>query len=164
MFVTLPVAFARMPHGQLFGSLMFLLLSFAGLTATIVILEALVAYLIEVAHLSRKLAASAAGVAIWLAGVPTVLSFGAWRTTHPLSWIGIASDKTPFAIIDYLASNILLPVGGLMVALLAGWALSREVVCRELGLGDGPAFRIWYAAVRYLVPLAIGIVLVAIQR
>jgi NSS family neurotransmitter:Na+ symporter len=163
VFVTLPVAFGQMPHGQLFGSLMFLLLAFAGLTATIVILEALVAYLEEATRFSRKAVTYAAGAAIWIAGIPTVLSFGPWKSVFPLSWFGIASDKTAFALVDYLASNILLPLGGLMVAVIAGWVLSREAVRRELGIGDGVAFKVWYVAVRYVVPAAIIVIFIASQ-
>jgi NSS family neurotransmitter:Na+ symporter len=163
VFVTLPVAFGQMPHGQLFGTLMFLLLSFAGLTATTVILEALVAYLEEATRFSRRTVTYTAGAAIWLAGIPSALSFGPWRHFYPLAWLGIASQRTAFSLVDYLTSNILLPVGGLMVAALAGWVLSREAVCRELGIGDGPLFRIWYAAVRYVVPIAVLIVFIVIQ-
>jgi neurotransmitter:Na+ symporter, NSS family len=146
VFVTLPVAFAQMPHGHLFGTLMFLLLSFAGLTATIVILEALIAYLV-----------------IWIAGIPTALSFGPWRHVYPLARLGMTSNRTPFSLVDFLTSNILLPVGGLMIVALAGWVLPRATVCRELGIGNGVAFRIWYAAIRYLVPVAVLVVFIAIQ-
>ncbi|HWS70205.1 MAG TPA: sodium-dependent transporter [Steroidobacteraceae bacterium] len=163
VFVTLPVAFGQMPYGGVFGTIMFLVLSFAGLTATIVLLEAIVAFLEEYTSLSRAIATYSAGFAIWVAGFVTVLSFSTWKNVHPLQSLGFASSRTPFELIDYLASNIMLPLGGLMVALMAGWALSREVVLRESGIGSGTWFKLWYGTIRYIVPLALGVVFLAIQ-
>lgn len=158
IFVTLPVAFGQMPYGEIFGTLLFLLLSFAALTATIVIQEPIVAALEEYTRRPRPLLAYATGFIIWLLGFVTVLSFNHWSDVHPLQWLGIESTRTPFELIDYLTSNLLMPLGGLMVALIAGWALSRSAVRDELGLGDGTAFKLWYAATRYLVPIAILVI------
>lgn len=158
IFVTLPVAFGQMPHGQIFGTLLFLLLSFAALTATIVIQEPIVAALEEYTSWSRPALAYGTGLVIWLMGFVTVLSFNRWSEVHPLQWLGIESTRTPFELLDYLTSNLMMPLGGLMVALIAGWALSREAVRDELGLGNGVAFKLWYAATRYLVPVAILVI------
>jgi neurotransmitter:Na+ symporter, NSS family len=163
VFVTLPVAFGQMPYGAVFGTIMFLVLSFAGLTATIVLLESIVAFLEEFTPLSRAMATYSAGLAIWLAGFVTVFSFNLWKNVYPLSLLGFSSHRTAFELIDYVASNIMLPVGGLMVALIAGWALSRSAVSRELGIGTGLGFRLWYGTIRYLVPVALGVVFLAIQ-
>lgn len=162
IFVTLPVAFGQMPYGQIFGTLLFLLLSFAALTATIVIQETVVAVLEEYTKLSRRTLAYGSGLVIWLTGFITVLSFNYWSDVHPLEWFGIASTRTPFELLDYLTSNLMMPLGGLMVALIAGWALPRAAVRTELGLGDGLAFRLWYGATRYLVPVAILIIFYSI--
>ncbi|MDB5367807.1 MAG: sodium-dependent transporter [Rhodospirillales bacterium] len=162
IFVTLPVAFGQMPYGQSFGTALFLLLSFAALTATIVILETVVAVLEERTRWTRPALAFAAGLAIWLAGLVTVLSFNRWKDVHPLSWFGVASTKTPFELLDYLTSNLLMPLGGLMVALIAGWSLSRTATRDELQLGDGVAFALWRGAVRWLVPVAIVIIFLSV--
>ncbi len=87
-----------------------------------------------------------------------MLSFNHWSDVHPLQWLGIESTRTPFEVLDYLTSNLMMPLGGLMVALIAGWALSRSAVRDELGLGDGTGFKLWYAATRYLVPVAILVI------
>jgi NSS family neurotransmitter:Na+ symporter len=158
IFVTLPVAFGQMPYGQIFGTLLFLLLSFAALTATIVIQEPIVALLEEKTRWSRPALAYGTGFLIWLLGFVTVLSFNHWSDVFPLQWLGVESTRTPFELLDYLTSNLMMPLGGLMVALIAGWAMSRTAVREELGLGDGLAFRLWYAATRYLVPVAILII------
>lgn len=158
IFVTLPVAFGQMPYGQIFGTLLFLLLSFAALTATIVIQEPIVAALEEYTKWSRRTLAYSTGLIIWLMGFVTVFSFNRWSDVHPLQWLGIESTRTPFELLDYLTSNLMMPLGGLMVALIAGWSLSRHAVCEELGLGDGLAFKLWRAATRYLVPVAILVI------
>ena len=39
-----------------------------------------------------------------------------------------------FDLLDYLTSNILLPIGGLAIALFAGWAIPDRMLIEELGL------------------------------
>jgi NSS family neurotransmitter:Na+ symporter len=75
----------------------------------------------------------------------------------------MASTKTPFELIDYLTSNIMMPAGGLMVALIAGWALSAAVTRKELGIRSELAFSLWRGLVRYVVPLAIVIIFLSIR-
>lgn len=163
IFVTLPVAFGQMPYGQVFGTALFLTLSFAAITATTVIFETVVSVLQEYTGLPRRLVAYAGAVLIWLAGMVTVLSFNRWSAVYPLRFFGISSSKTPFELLDYLTSNIMMPAGGLMVALIAGWALSREATSRELGLGSGFSYNAWRALVRYVVPLAIVIIFLSVR-
>jgi NSS family neurotransmitter:Na+ symporter len=163
IFVTLPVAFGRMPYGQWFGTALFLTLSFAAITATTVILETVVSVVTEYTHLPRRRVAYTAAALIWSAGLLTVLSFNRWSHLYPLEYLGIASSKTPFELIDYLTSNIMMPAGGLMVALIAGWALSSQATRKELGLGDGFSFHVWRSLVRYVVPLAIVVIWLSIR-
>jgi NSS family neurotransmitter:Na+ symporter len=113
--------------------------------------------------LPRRLLAYLVAALIWLTGILTVLSFNRWSTVFPLRFIGIASSKTPFELLDYLTSNIMMPAGGLLVALIAGWALSRQATCKELGMGSGLAFSLWRGLVRYVVPLAIVIIFLSVR-
>ena len=163
IFVTLPVAFGLMPYGQLFGTALFLTLSFAAITATTVILETVVSVLQEYTHWPRRLVAYSSAALIWLTGILTVLSFNRWSAVYPLRWFGIPSAKTPFELLDYLTSNIMMPAGGLMVALIAGWALSRDATCKELGMGSGLGFTLWRGLVRYVVPLAIVVIFLSVR-
>jgi NSS family neurotransmitter:Na+ symporter len=163
IFVTLPVAFGQMPYGQVFGTALFLTLSFAAITATTVILETVVSAVTEYAGLPRRAVTYGLAASIWLAGILTVLSFNRWSALYPLRYLGIDSSKTPFELIDYLTSNLMMPAGGLMVALIAGWALTPEAAGRELGMGSGPAFHLWRSLVRYLVPLAIIVIFLSIR-
>jgi NSS family neurotransmitter:Na+ symporter len=72
------------------------------------------------------------------------------------------AGKTIFDVIDYVASNILLPAGGILIALFAGYAMARKTSVEELGIGDGTAYAIWRFLVRFVSPIAIAIVLVTL--
>ena len=163
IFVTLPVAFGQMPYGQWFGTGLFLTLSFAAITATTVILETLVSVLQDATRLPRPLLVFSSAALIWLAGVVTVLSFNRWSAVYPLRALGLDSSKTPFELLDYLTSNLMMPAGGLMLALIAGWSLSRETTRLELGMNDAAPFALWRTLVRFVVPLAILIIFLSIR-
>jgi NSS family neurotransmitter:Na+ symporter len=161
IFVTLPIAFGHMPGGAYFGTLFFLLVLVAALTSSIAILAPMVAWAEERRKLGRTAAAVVVGVAAWLAGLATVLSFNVWSDFHPLSHVERFASATIFDLIDYLTSNVLLPVGGVLIAIFVGWVLPGSTTRDELGLPDGLAFRVWHLLMRYVAPLAVGWVLVA---
>jgi len=86
-----------------------------------------------------------------------VLSFNRWAGFAPLAVVPGFETKTVFDLLDFLASNILLPLGGLLIALFAGWVMSRASSAEELALGN-PGFRTWRFVLRYVAPLAILLV------
>ena len=61
-------------------------------------------------------------------------------------------------MIDYLVTNILMPLGGMFYALFAGWWLSRETILSEIGLKDGAIFKMWMILIRVVAPLAVALV------
>ena len=99
------------------------------------------------------------GSGTFILGLATVLSFSAWAGFHPLGMFETFANKTPFDLIDYLVSNLIMPIGGVAYALFAGWWLQREVQVEELGVGDGAWFKLWLALARVLAPIAIALVL-----
>lgn len=113
-FVTMPLVFAELPWGNAFGAVFFALLFIAALTSSISILEVPVAFLIEALKWPRRLASGCVAGACYVVGVAASLSFG----EHPgLQWAG----KPLFGWLDYLASNVFLPVGGVLTCLFAAW-------------------------------------------
>ena len=158
IFQTLPIAFGHMPGGVVFGTLFFLLLVFAAWTSAISLIEPAVAWLVENKGVSRVYAAVYAGVATWGFGLLTILSFNNWSEFKPLSFISIFKDYTVFDLLDYLTANIMLPLGGLLIAVFSVWIMRRDDSLQELDMGDGPAYRLWYALVRYVTPVAVLIV------
>ncbi|QIK38478.1 sodium-dependent transporter [Caldichromatium japonicum] len=153
IFQTLPIAFGAMPGGQLFGTLFFILLVFAAWTSAISLIEPAVAWLVENRGLSRLTATASIGVLAWLLGIGTVLSFNLW-SGESCQLFG----KTWFELVDYLTSNIMLPLGGLCIAIFAGWAMARASSRDELQLGDGLRYRSWRFVIRYVSPALVLLV------
>ena len=148
IFQTLPIAFGHMPGGAFFGSLFFLLLLFAAWTSAISLIEPLVAYMVENMRMSRVMASTLAGAVTWVLGLGSIFSFNIW-STHKLF------GMTFFDILDYLTVNLMLPLGGLLIALFAVWVMRRESSVSELGIGDGPVYRAWRLVARYITPIAV---------
>jgi len=160
IFVTLSTAFAQMPGGALVGSAFFAMIIFAALTSSISMLESMTARVYEIRGVSRTAAAVLIGSGTFLVGLITVFSFSTWETTYPLGQFAVFAGKTPFDLIDYLVSNILMPLGGMLYALFAGWWLTKDTCLDEIGLNDGAVFRLWLLLVRVIAPLAVAAVFV----
>ena len=160
IFVTLSTAFAQMPGGVLIGTAFFAMIIFAALTSSISMLESMTARIYEIRGISRTQSAALIGTCTFLVGLITVLSFSTWEYTYPLGQFAVFAGKTPFDLIDYLVSNILLPLGGMLYALFAGWWLTKETCLEEIGLEDGAVFKLWLLLVRIVAPLAVAAVFV----
>ncbi|NQV86359.1 MAG: sodium-dependent transporter [Woeseiaceae bacterium] len=160
IFVTLSTAFAAMPGGSIVATLFFAMLLFAALTSSISMLETMTARACEVRGLSRPKAAGTIGAVTFVLGLITVLSFSRWENVFPLGEFAVFAGKTPFDLIDYAISNVLMPLGGMLYALFAGWWMSRKVLVDQLGIGDGVTFKLWLVLVRLVAPLAIAAVFV----
>lgn len=151
IFVTLPIAFGQMPYGQIFGTGFFILLLFAAWTSSISLLEPAVAWLVENRGIARARSAAIAGLIAWVLGIGSVLSFNLWQDYRLF-------DKTYFDIMEYVTSNIMLPLGGLLIAVFTAWFMSRKAVIEELGLGEGLIFQTWLFVVRYVAPIGVVII------
>jgi NSS family neurotransmitter:Na+ symporter len=155
VFLVLPAAFAQMPGGQLFGTLFFVLLVIAALTPSLAGIEPVVAFFEQRAGLSRWPAVSITIVATFVVGLGSLLSFNVAAEWHPLGAIPRFANKTFFDVVDYVTSNVLLPIGALATAALVGWLLPAAV--REEGFAQAsPAWRrivVW--ALRLVCPVAI---------
>ena len=158
IFQTLPIAFGHMQYGAFFGMLFFVLLVFAAWSSSISLIEPAVAWLVENKGMTRIFASVVAGLVTWLFGLLTVLSFNLWSDVKLLSNIDIFKDSTIFDLLDYLTANIMLPLGGLLIAIFAAWKMSRESTVDELGMGDRFFYPLWRFLVRYITPIAVIIV------
>jgi NSS family neurotransmitter:Na+ symporter len=158
IFQTLPIAFGHMAGGAVFATLFFVLLVFAAWTSAISLIEPAVAWLVENRGINRVRASMYAGIATWAFGLVTILSFNRWADYYPLSFIPAFRHATPFDLLDYLTANIMLPLGGLCIALFCAWVMKREDCAQELAMGDGIGYGLWYVLVRYITPVAVLIV------
>jgi len=158
IFVTLPVAFGQMPGGSIVGSAFFVLLTFAALTSSIGMLEPAVSWLEEHRGFKRPMMAVLAGVTAWVVGLSIVLSFNLWGDFRPLGMFSFFAEKSIFDVLDFFVANIFLPINALLIAVFAGWMMSRESTRDELGFPDGPRYAYWRFTVRYIAPIAFGLI------
>jgi len=158
IFQTLPIAFGHMDGGAFFGMLFFILLVFAAWTSSISLIEPAVAWMVENRGHSRIYASVLAGFVTWAFGLLTVFSFNIWSDIKLLSMFDMFKDSTIFDLLDYLTANIMLPLGGLLIAIFAAWKMSRESSIDEFSMGDGLAYKLWHFLVRYVTPIAVTIV------
>lgn len=159
IFQTLPLAFGQMPMGSLFATLFFVLLIFAAWTSGISLLEPIVEWLEEQKGMNRTVSTLGAGIVCWALGIASILSLNLWSDFTPLGSIAMFEGKTIFDLLDFFTANILLPLGGLMVAVFAGWVMPRQAVENELSL-SAQMFKLWYITVRYITPVAVATVFI----
>lgn len=153
LFQTLPIAFGQMGAGVVLGTFFFMLVSFAALTSAISLAEPTVSWMIEKYDISRYKAAFLIALAAWLLGLVTVFSFNIWSEVKLF-------NKTPFALLDFLTTNVLLPLSGLFIALFTGWKVSKTRLMNEVGIDYLGLFKLWLFILRFAAPLAIVAVLV----
>ena len=151
VFVTLPIAFSAMPLGILFGTLFFVLLSIAALSSSISLIEPGVAWLIESLKIKRTTATIILGFTAWFIGLFSALSF------NLISEFTIFG-RNFFDATDFLTSQIMLPLGGIFIAIFVGWIMKKEHVLDGLGFKEEFIFKAWYFSVRYIAPTLVGLV------
>ncbi|MCY4210437.1 MAG: sodium-dependent transporter [Gammaproteobacteria bacterium] len=154
IFVTLPIAFGNMPAGGLFGAVFFTLLLLAALTSAIAILEPAVAWIEERRGMTRRRAAALTVAALWLLGLGSVLSFNRWDEVKPVAGMNI------FDLLDYLTANLMMPIGGMLIAIFAGWFMRAGTLAQELHINTPWLFHGWRFLIKTVTPLAIAAILV----
>ncbi len=148
IFQTLPLAFGNMAGGLIFGTLFFVLLTFAAWTSSIGLVEPAVAWSVETHGWSRQAAATVIGIIIWALGFATIFSFNELADFRILG-------RTLFENLDHLASNVMLPLGGFFITLFAGWVMCKPSTADELDIGTGPLYRTWRFLARWVAPAAV---------
>ena len=153
MFVTLPVAFGQMPGGQIFGFVFFLLVGIAAWTSAISLIEPAAAWLVEKFGWHRVPACIALGLLVWSLGIAALGSFN------------FMSDFTIFGFnafdfLDFMTANVMLPLGGLFIAVFAGWFITRKMAEDELAISSPLLFNAWYIALRFVSPVAVAIIFI----
>jgi neurotransmitter:Na+ symporter, NSS family len=154
-FITIPAVLSEIPGSLFFNSVFFLLLIIAALTSAFSILEVVVSWLIDEHRWSRRKSAVLAGLLIFMFGIPASLSFG------PLSAFKIF-DMVFFDLLDFLQESFLLPLGGFLTAIFAGyvWKAKRTRDAANRVKGKLILGRWFDVLICYVVPLAIALVMV----
>ncbi len=154
VFVTLLTEFTSMPYGEVIGSLFFLLLTIAALSSAISLLEPSVAYMEQNRILSRPIAAMILGMVAWILGIGSALSFNLWEEYKFLG------DKNFFDSVVFIGNELMLPLGGMLVAFFVGWKLKPLIAAEMLEDSSNIIFRIWIIFIRFISPILIALIFV----
>ena len=152
VFQTLPLAFGQMTGGVFFSTIFFVLLAFAAWTSAIGLMEPAVAWVVEHFNRTRAQGTVIIGGLIWAIGLGSVLSFNVLADTKFFK-------GTIFDNVDFLTSNIMLPLGGLLITIFAGWVMCRNSTADELG-SSGTLYKAWRILARFIAPIGILFVLI----
>ncbi|MDJ0877444.1 MAG: sodium-dependent transporter [Halieaceae bacterium] len=151
IFQTLPVAFAQMPGGYGFSIAFFLLLSVAGITSMVGLVECVTAWMEDHHGFARHKSA------LIVVGSVAVLSVVSALSYNVLADFKIA-DLTINDLMDFFSNQVLLPLGGLLIAVFVGWFVSRDASVEELEFSSPLLFKLWHVLVRYVVPPAVAVI------
>ena len=159
VFVIFPAIFQQMTGGVLFALLFFVLVAIAALTSLVSLLEVVVAYCVEEFKMKRSVATAATTILGCVLGAFATLSFGPLSHIAPFQSFGV--DMSIFDVSDFLASNILLPLGAFFVFVFLGWFYDIEQTKDEVsnqGALKVRLFPVFVFIIRYVAPLAILLV------
>jgi NSS family neurotransmitter:Na+ symporter len=156
LFITIPAVFASMPFGGVFMVLFFVLAAVAATGAMLSLIEVPVAFLNEQFKLPRAAGAIITAVLLALIGSLAALS------SSVLADVSVFG-KNFFDLFDYLSSNVLLPLGGLFIALFVGWFWGRENIYLALTndgtLHNEKLVQVFIVIVKFVTPLLVLVVL-----
>lgn len=155
LFNTIPLVFSKIPFGNILLIAFFILSSIAATTAMISMVEVPVAFMSEEWNIKRKHSVIIISIIILLVGALTV---------HPTSIFGniIIFGKSFFDLFDFISSNILLPMGGLLIAIFVGYFTNKGNLLDELSnnhsLDNSKTITLYYFVLRYISPVLLLIV------
>jgi NSS family neurotransmitter:Na+ symporter len=156
-FITFPGMFQQMAGGMIFSTIFFVLLFIAAITSAISLLEVVVSFCVEEMRIRRAPATALVAAGIFLLGILCSLSLG---LVPEIQLFG----KSFFDLMDFVSSNVLLPLGGFFISLYVGWVLKKHITVRELMSSNTLKMnflRVFFFLIRYIVPVAILIVFIS---
>jgi NSS family neurotransmitter:Na+ symporter len=156
VFKTLPVIFAQLPGGRIISVVFFLLLIFAAVTSSVSLLEVVGSTVMERLGWKRRPAVLASGLVIAIFGLLSALS------GSTLSSVKLLGDRGIFDSFDFLAAECMLPLGGIGIAVFAGWVLQKRETREEFEAGakTPQLFPFWRVLVQFVAPAAVALVFV----
>jgi len=159
VFISLPAAFYEMGMlGNIFAVLFFIALAFAGLTSSVSLVEPMVQYFIDRFSWSRLRASLSMGLFFWFFGIFAILS-NIDGAKEYLTW----GDKNFFDWVDYVTAAIMLPIGGLIMAVFVGFIIPKTKIESIMRPQLKWAFDPWYFSLRYLTPVAMFVVMLSLM-
>jgi len=159
LFIVLPQLFNNMAFGKIFYILFLILFLFATITSSVVMLEINVGNLTDQKNTNRTKFSVIIGILTFIVGIPSALSYGSLSNT-------LIFGKTIFDLMDFLVSNILMPLGCLALSIFTGYVLDKKVALEQLHINENKKsslvlFKVWLFLLRYVLPVIILIVCLA---
>src|SRR5699024_3281144 len=154
LFHVLPPIFTQLPDGMLFFLVFWIVFLFAALTSGFSMLAIIVAIMRKGDTAIRKKSASLIGPAMFVFCIPSALSYGVLADFKIF-------NRTFFDLADYTVSNVLMPIGALLIAIFVSWIMKKSTVFEELQEGSHikkGLLQSWYLLLRYIVPVFIILV------
>ncbi|MGE8202944.1 sodium-dependent transporter [Heyndrickxia sp. NPDC080065] len=154
LFNVLPTVFSQLPFGMVFFGAFLILFLFAALTSAFSMLEIIVS-VVSKNNAQRKKWSWIIGLAIFAFGVPSALSFGILGDVKIF-------HKTIFDVMDYTVSNILMPLGALLISIFVPLKMKKSALYEEMIKGSKVKkglFDVWYILIRYVAPILILVVM-----
>jgi NSS family neurotransmitter:Na+ symporter len=144
-----------MPAGYIIGLLFFILLFFAAYSSVLGMLEPIVSYLEEHRGFSRPKMTVTAGLVSFVIGISAALSYNVWSDVRPVSFIPYLADKNIFDLLDFSIANFLLPLNAMLIAIFAGWMMTRQALLDELHVESVALSLFLRIVLRYIAPILI---------
>ncbi len=135
-FITMPAIFSQLPGGQFFAVVFFACLIVAALTSAVSMLEIDITWMVQELKISRPKSVVICLLFMLILSIPCALSFGVLADTKLFG-------KTPFDLADFFVSNLALPVGGIISAILAAWFAWDKVHTQWPTKEGYPAWKKW---------------------
>lgn len=153
LFKVLPLVFNQMGFGIVFYLIFLILFLFAALTSSISLLELNVSNFTKNDNTKRKAISVIASILVFIISIPATLSFSS------LSGIKFGAG-TIFDNMDFIVSNILMPLGALGTTLVVGQLLDKQALKESFGKDKFKLFVPWYILIKYMMPVIIILVFI----
>jgi len=89
----------------------------------------------------------------------TIFSFNIWSHIQPLSNFSMFEGKTLFDLLDFLTSNVMLPLGGLLMAIFVGWRLKNTLLTEALEMSENRfGYQLWRFLIRFVTPIGVTLI------
>ena len=157
IFITLPCVFTSMTAGRLWGTLFFLLMTFASFSTVTAVFENLVGSMMDNWKISRMKAVLINAGIVLVTSVPCVLGFNVWKNLRLIRGMDVLGSE------DFIVSNLILPIGSLIILLFCitkyGWG--AEKFLEEVNTGEGKKMSrklIWYF--KFVLPVLILMIVI----
>jgi len=149
LFVSMPVSLAQLPASQFVIAAVFLLVVLIVWTTSLNLLEPVVGWFRGWTGASRKLSVLFVGLAVWLVGLASLLSFNVWAEQR-------VGGATLFRWLELVTGGLLIPLVAILIALFTGWCLTRHLSGTMLGAAPRLFAGIWFWVMRLVLPLVVA--------